>query len=116
MRLRYVTFSQYLFILCIITDANPLSCQFADYSISLSCNITANFKTVSLIDNHGKYIAICELTSGNCSSNDFVQSVIGENEVKFYIHRNRTTSSNGNWFCSHENTLFRPAVSTSKGK
>lgn len=111
MKLRYCV----LFFLVPI-DAFSLPCQLAEYSINLSCKISANFKSVSLIDDHGKDVARCALKgqSGNCSSEDFIKPVIGENVVKFYVHRNRTTSLHGNWFCSHENIMFKPEILSSK--
>ncbi|XP_052066929.1 uncharacterized protein LOC127706387 isoform X2 [Mytilus californianus] len=106
------------FLLLSTIGAHRLSCQFADYSVSLSCNISASIKTVSLIDNHGNDVARCALkgSSGNCSSKDFVKSVIRNNVVIFHVHRNRTTDLNGNWFCSQENIMYRPEILSSKDK
>lgn len=106
------------FFVCIFSGAYRLPCLLVDNFVSLSCKISENIKTLSLIDDNGNATARCTLqgSSSNCLFKDFVKPVIGDKVVIFYLHRNLTTNIDRNWFCSQENITFRPEILSSKGK
>ncbi|CAC5386900.1 unnamed protein product [Mytilus coruscus] len=109
----------YIIVLLQLTGKNDIDgCLTWDYdgdSFSLICR-TEGSRSISLVDNHGQDVARCALneSSGECSSLNFVEPIIRENLVAFYIDRNLKTDINGNWYCLQQNNTFMADVLTSE--